>query len=62
MSFYGFSKVSKFRLKSVGLTYDFIENCQFLGKTDRNSVIPYRDPHIMDQLYIMFPYMSSYKF
>jgi hypothetical protein len=44
------------------LAYGFIINCQFLAKTDRNSVFLGRDPNISDWLYIMVSYMSFYGF
>jgi hypothetical protein len=43
------------------LAYGFSENCQFPQKLTE-TVFLGRDPHIMDQLYIMVPYMSFYGF
>jgi hypothetical protein len=44
------------------LGYGFTENRQFAIKTYWNSVFFGRDPHILDRLYIMVPYMSFYSF
>jgi hypothetical protein len=44
------------------LAYCFSESHQFAAKTDQNSVFLYRDPHILDWLYITVPLMSLYGF
>jgi hypothetical protein len=44
------------------LAYGFTENRQFRSVTDRNSVFLGRDPHIVDWLSIMVPYMIFYGF
>jgi hypothetical protein len=47
MIFYGFSKNSNFRSKSIGNAYDFTKNRQSWTKTDQNSVFLGCDPHIV---------------
>jgi hypothetical protein len=56
-----FFKKSNFRPKSIG-GYDFSENNHSMAKTNWKSVFLGRDPHIMDRLYLMVPYMSFYGF
>jgi hypothetical protein len=56
--FLGVLKEFKFLLKnSYVLAYGFTQNRHFWAKTDRNSIILGRDPHIADHLYITYPYM-----
>jgi hypothetical protein len=44
------------------LDYGFSKNCYVGAKPDKNSVFLGRDPHILDQLYILVSYMSFYGF
>jgi hypothetical protein len=62
MSFYRFWKNSNFRSKSISVRLRFTENHLFGAKIDQNSVFLGYDPHIVDRLYIMIPYMSFYEF
>jgi hypothetical protein len=55
MSFYRFSKNQNFSQNPYVLAYGFTENHQFKAKIDRNCVFLSRDPHILDQLYLMAP-------
>jgi hypothetical protein len=48
----GFKKIQFFYQNPKVLAYGFSENHQFTEKTDRNSVFLYRDPHILDLLYL----------
>jgi hypothetical protein len=62
MRFYGFSKLRNYRSKSIVVSLGFTVNRQLPTKTDRNSIFHSRDPHILDWLYIMVPYMSFFGF
>jgi hypothetical protein len=62
MSFYEFSKILNFRSKSKGVSLRFERISLVCIKTDRNSIFLSRDPHILDRLYIVVPYMSFYMF
>jgi hypothetical protein len=55
-------EIFKFLLKIRVLPYGFTENCQFGPSSNRNSIFLGRDPHIMNQLYIMVLYIFFYKF
>jgi hypothetical protein len=44
------------------LAYRFTENRQFAANTDRNYVFLSPNLHILDQLYLIAPYMSFYVF
>jgi hypothetical protein len=44
------------------VAYGFTENRQFGAKTDRNSIFLGRDPHMVDRLSKMVPYMNFYGF
>jgi hypothetical protein len=44
------------------LAYGLTKNCQFGGKTDRNSIFLSRDPRIANRLSIMVPYFNFYGF
>ncbi len=57
-----FKKIQILAKNSKVLTFDFTEKCQFVKKTDQNSVFFYRDPHISDRLYLMVPYMGFCEF
>jgi hypothetical protein len=57
----GFPKKWNLRSKSIGLLR-FSKNRQLATKTVQNSIFLGRDPHIIDHLYIMVPYMSFYGF
>jgi hypothetical protein len=39
------------------LAYGFTQIHHFGAKTDRDSIILGRDPHIVDRLYITYPFM-----
>jgi hypothetical protein len=58
----GFNKIQIFAQNPYVLAYGFTENRQFATKTNWNSIFLHPDPHILDRLYIMVPYMSSYGF
>jgi hypothetical protein len=44
------------------LAYGLTKNCQFGGKTDRNSIFLGHDPRIANRLSIMVPYFNFYGF
>jgi hypothetical protein len=44
MNFYGFSKNSNFRSKSIGVSLRFYRKLSVWGQTDRNFVFLGRDP------------------
>jgi hypothetical protein len=44
------------------LAFGSTEKCQFLTKTDQNSVFIGHDAHILDRLYIMVLYLKFYSF
>jgi hypothetical protein len=44
------------------LAFCFIEKCEFVIKTDRNSIFRGREAHILIQLYIMVLYISFMSF
>jgi hypothetical protein len=62
MGFYGFSKISDFRSKFVGVSLRFYRKFPVCGKIDRNSVFLGLDHHIPDRLYKMAPYSSFHWF
>jgi hypothetical protein len=45
-----------------GLVFSFTEECQFVTKTDSNSVFVGRKAHTLDRLHIMPPHISFYGF
>jgi hypothetical protein len=52
----------KITKNSYILAYDFSENRQFVVKIHRNSIFLDYDSNILNQLYIMVPYMNFYGF
>jgi hypothetical protein len=45
-----------------GLAFGFNEKCQFAAKIDQNSAFLGPEAQISDQLHIMVPYKSFYRF
>jgi hypothetical protein len=58
----GFKDIKILTQNSYVNAYGFSKNCQFAVKTDQNSVFLGHDPHTPDQLYIVVPYISFYRF
>jgi hypothetical protein len=57
-----FKKFQIFAQNPLVLAYGFSKSRLFAVKTDRNSIFPGCNRHIIDGQYIMAPYMSFYGF
>jgi hypothetical protein len=63
ISFYGFNIFfSNFGSKFKGASLQFYRKCQFMAKTNQNSVFLGRKAHIPDRLHKMATYINFYGF
>jgi hypothetical protein len=62
LKFYELKKIQILAKNSKVLAFDSTEKCQFVTKTDRNTVFIGRGAHILDRLYIMVLYLKFYRF
>jgi hypothetical protein len=62
ISFYGFYFFLILVHNQKVLTFGFTKKYQFVTKADRNTAFLGRKTHIPDQLHIMVPYISFYRF
>jgi hypothetical protein len=57
-----FKKIQILAQNPKVLAFGFTEKCQFVTKTNINSVFVGREAHIPDRLYIMVIYLKFYGF
>jgi hypothetical protein len=57
-----FKKIQILAKNSKVSTFDFTKKCQFVTKTDQNSVFIGREAPILDRSYIMIMYFKFYGF